>query len=186
MSEMPSETGGIWARRVGLTVLVALAVFGGYKFHQFFSKTRVTATYLSADDILVSAGNALTAYQAKAGAYFQSSPEGEPRILDVNLINIQFLQSAGIKPYEFSVADPFAPEPGGPIHYWTDQESWVVWSAGPDGDYDLDKHAGRSASYAEIAKALETESYDMSKGVNSSGDIVKVYNPAMAAAVQSQ
>jgi hypothetical protein len=186
MSEMPSEAGGIWARRLGLTLLAALLVFGGYKFYDFSTKSRVAANFHAANGLLQSVGDALTAYQAQAGAYFQPSPEGEPRILDETLINIQFLQNAGIKPYEFSVIDPFAPEPGGPIHYWTDHESWVIWSAGPDGDYDLDKYAVRSASYDTIAAAFESATYDPKKGVLSSGDIYKVYHPVTQAAGQGE
>ena len=186
MSDMASEVGGLWARRVGLTVVAILVIAGAYKFHKFSSRNQIAAKLMGVNGQLVMIGDTLDGYHEKAGAYFPPAPEGEPRILDISLINPQFLMAADVDPREFYPDDLFAPEEYAPVHYWTDNTNWLIWSAGPDGDYDLDPYAGRWASYDDIAKALETEYYDMSRGLYSSGDLYKVYHPVAPDAGQAE
>jgi len=68
----------------------------------------------------------------------------------------------------YSVNDPDDPKKSG----------WIVWSAGVDGDYDLDIDAVRRVYNPRInqpSQALLDYSYDPTNGMYSSGDIFRVY-----------
>ncbi|MBI3736283.1 hypothetical protein HY256_07190 [Candidatus Sumerlaeota bacterium] len=52
-------------------------------------------------------------------------------------------------------------------------EGWVLWSAGPDGDYDLDWKLYNPA-LANPAQALAGMAYDPTNGAMSNGDLILV------------
>jgi hypothetical protein len=72
-------------------------------------------------------------------------------------------------------ADPFAPAPGAPFCYWVvpSGAAWIIWSAGPDRDYDLSM-TNLGLLFAPGKgwndKMLSELAYDPTNGIVSSGD----------------
>lgn len=79
-------------------------------------------------------------------------------------------------------ADPFAPAPGATYCYCVPRDAdgqeagWLLWSAGPDGDYDIASHnvAAICAGLAAEPRAgpVQTQ-YDPTNGSVSDGDIAR-------------
>lgn len=73
--------------------------------------------------------------------------------------------------------DPFAPTPGATFCYWTPgdgKQGFIVWSAGPDGVYDLSMANIRTVHDPTLkvpTPALIALTYDPSNGARSRGDI---------------
>ena len=81
--------------------------------------------------------------------------------------------------------DPFAPVKGATFCYWavnaagpgSNHSGWIVWSAGPDGKYDLtlDNIAQAYDPAGDVPSAFLRElTYDPSNGTRSAGDVYRV------------
>lgn len=77
-------------------------------------------------------------------------------------------------------SDPYASVKGSPFCYWTNATAttsatgYILWSAGPDGVYDLKlENIGRAYDFQKNAPTalLIGLTYDPSNGINSEGDI---------------
>lgn len=69
--------------------------------------------------------------------------------------------------------DPFAPTGGAMYCYFRseDKKGGIIFGAGPDRDYDLNPAQILSTADEDITKVLATETYDMTNGTISSGDV---------------
>lgn len=84
--------------------------------------------------------------------------------------------------YVASIApDPFAPAKRAAYCYYADpaNKGWILWSAGPDGKYDLtSENIGRIYNPANLNMAgdlaMQALTYDPTNGVKSSGDIWRI------------
>jgi hypothetical protein len=73
--------------------------------------------------------------------------------------------------------DPFAPQRGASFAYWTDDsgKGWLVWSAGPDSDYDIDPGVDYRPGVEPFpSDLLINHTYDPTNGTTSGGDIWRV------------
>lgn len=82
-------------------------------------------------------------------------------------------------------ADPFAPNPGMTFGYWPgyvtingkpDFFGWILWSPGPDGDYDLTMQNVEQAYNPDEpvpSKLLLSFTFDPTNGSDSNGDIYR-------------
>ena len=68
--------------------------------------------------------------------------------------------------------DVFSPgKEGLPYAYYTKGSGWIVFSAGPDNDYDLVPTRDYDSSTSQPSQRLTVKSYDPTNGTISSGDI---------------
>ncbi len=74
------------------------------------------------------------------------------------------------------IPDPLAPEKTLPYVYHTDEYGWILISAGPDGDYDLNPVQDYDGSIAQPSLHLLTgaATFDPTNGMRSNGDIWRV------------
>lgn len=71
--------------------------------------------------------------------------------------------------------DSFAPFEGLTYCYYTDGPGWILWSAGPDGDYDIVPERDYSSEIDQPSlHLLSTVTYDPTNGTVSDGDIWRV------------
>jgi hypothetical protein len=70
--------------------------------------------------------------------------------------------------------DPFAPDNGAVDSYYCDGGGWILISAGPDGDYDIDPQKLYNSSVPQPSTELLSRSYDPTNGTVSDGDIFRV------------
>lgn len=62
-----------------------------------------------------------------------------------------------------------------PYAYYTDDKGWILFSAGPDGDYDLNPAKDYNSSETQPSAHLKTHgTYDPTNGSQSNGDIWRV------------
>ena len=69
--------------------------------------------------------------------------------------------------------DPFAPDNGAVYSYYCDPNGWILLSAGPDGDYDIDPQKLYNSSVPQPSTELLSKSYDPTNGTVSDGDIFR-------------
>jgi hypothetical protein len=68
--------------------------------------------------------------------------------------------------------DPFSENGEAALGYYTpDGKKWILFSPGPDKDYDIDPEKDLSGNPAEALKKIEALSYDPTNGSISNGDI---------------
>lgn len=68
--------------------------------------------------------------------------------------------------------DPYAPEKGLPFCYYVDGTVWILYSAGPDRDYDfIPRFCWRDVDAQPSDALLISATYDPSNGLKSSGDL---------------
>ncbi|MEO8377924.1 MAG: hypothetical protein ABI579_09665 [Candidatus Sumerlaeota bacterium] len=76
------------------------------------------------------------------------------------------------------LVDPFAANKITGYRYYAVEDGWIVWSAGPDKDYDitpeLDYSPSFKPSYNPVPARLSNVSYDPTNGTISDGDIWRV------------
>ncbi|MGI8908835.1 MAG: hypothetical protein ACR2IE_20370 [Candidatus Sumerlaeaceae bacterium] len=70
--------------------------------------------------------------------------------------------------------DPFAPQWGTPMVYYSDGPAWVLVSAGPDQDYDMVPARDYVSSVTQPSARLLQLAYDPTNGTVSDGDIWRV------------
>jgi Tfp pilus assembly protein PilE len=70
--------------------------------------------------------------------------------------------------------DPFAPDKGAVHSYYCDGGGWILLSAGPDGDYDIDPQKLYNSSVPQPSAELLSKNYDVTNGTVSDGDIFRV------------
>jgi hypothetical protein len=108
--------------------------------------------------------NFLPAVSASRGRpTFRRSSAGGPRTLTTPLAYITQLYP-----------DPFAPDNGAVDSYYCDGGGWILISAGPDGDYDIDPQKLYNSSVPQPSTELLSRSYDPTNGTVSDGDIFRV------------
>lgn len=71
-------------------------------------------------------------------------------------------------------ADPFHRISGVQISYYTDGHAWVLYSCGPDGDFDLDAAVDFDGAADEPGAGLIAKMYDPTNGSMSDGDVIRV------------
>jgi hypothetical protein len=74
----------------------------------------------------------------------------------------------------FLPADPFVEQPNLTFGYYAPPNGWIVWSAGPDGIFDLDWTVYDPAKPQPQPEILARYTYDPTNGVVSPGDIWRV------------
>ena len=68
--------------------------------------------------------------------------------------------------------DPFASPRGASYRYWHDVGGFIIWSAGPDGEYAItDPGEVYSSGEVQPSEALLLRTYDPTNGIFSPGDI---------------
>ena len=75
--------------------------------------------------------------------------------------------------------DPFSPRGKLMLNYFRAEYSWILWSAGPDGDYDIDLNVVQNKidwNVSQPAPESLLYSYDPTNGTLSSGDIIRFKN----------
>ncbi|MCX7011816.1 MAG: hypothetical protein NTW86_04495 [Candidatus Sumerlaeota bacterium] len=74
------------------------------------------------------------------------------------------------------IPDPYADLPGAVGAYYTDPEAlgWILYSEGPDFDYDIDPAKDYNPKQPMPGEALIRKSYDPTNGTPSDGDIFRV------------
>jgi len=75
------------------------------------------------------------------------------------------------------VADPYSPIRGLPFAYWSNGESWILISTGPDSDYDvLPQYDLLVGTHETVYNRLVSRRkiWDPTNGADSSGDIVRI------------
>ena len=80
------------------------------------------------------------------------------------------------------LADPLSHEGELPFVYFASGPNWILVSAGPDGDYDLDpRELDWELSNPEIrlTLALSPSNYDPTNGTSSSGDVWRLKDGAL-------
>ena len=70
--------------------------------------------------------------------------------------------------------DPFSPVPGRTFNYYKNEGGWILWSAGPDNDYDLNYEDYDPRYMKSTYDRLYRSTYDPTNGTASSGDIWRV------------
>jgi Tfp pilus assembly protein PilE len=95
---------------------------------------------------------------------FRNPSAGGPRTLTTPLAYITQLQP-----------DPFAPDKGAVYSYYRDGGGWILLSAGPDGDYDIDPQKLYNSSVTQPSTELLSKAYDPTNGTISDGDIFRVH-----------
>jgi len=70
--------------------------------------------------------------------------------------------------------DPFSPHHSAPYAYYTDGRQYVLFSLGPDTDYDIDPVRDIDFSTTQPSPRLLTLRYDPTNGTGSSGDVWRV------------
>ena len=65
-------------------------------------------------------------------------------------------------------------EPGPTYGYFSDEDGWILFSAGPDYDYDIDPVTDFDSHDPERITALELKAYDPTNGTYSNGDIFRI------------
>ncbi|MCX7000069.1 MAG: hypothetical protein NT106_07225 [Candidatus Sumerlaeota bacterium] len=100
---------------------------------------------------------------ARARPTFRRPSAGGPRTLTTPLAYITQLYP-----------DPFAPDNGAVDSYYCDGGGWILLSAGPDGDYDIDPQKLYNSSVPQPSTELLSKSYDPTNGTISDGDIFRV------------
>ena len=74
-------------------------------------------------------------------------------------------------------SDPFAHATGLPFAYHAvGNEGWIVWSAGPDGRYEIDPATDYDPAERVPKASLTGKTYDPSNGSESRGDIWRTKN----------
>lgn len=71
-------------------------------------------------------------------------------------------------------ADPFVEQPNQTFGYYAPPNGWIVWSAGPDGIFDLDWTRYDPSKPQPQPEILARYTYDPTNGVVSPGDIWRV------------
>lgn len=71
------------------------------------------------------------------------------------------------------LSDPFAPDKGAVFCYYVPPQGngWIVWSAGPDGVYEIDPAADFDPAQDVPSVSLLNKTYDPSNGTESRGDV---------------
>ena len=68
--------------------------------------------------------------------------------------------------------DPFTPQGGWPFAYYRNESGWLLYSPGPDWDYDIRQPEVVYDPHQQVpSAALIALTYDPSNGTRSSGDI---------------
>jgi len=70
--------------------------------------------------------------------------------------------------------DHFAPDEDSIHSYYSDVGGWILISAGPDGDYDIDPQKLYNSSVPQPSQELLSKSYDPTNGTISDGNIFRV------------
>ncbi len=107
-----------------------------------------------------------------ASSYESSATECEPNFAQ-SKVNGPAMLTTPIAYLTSLPYDIFSPAPERTFNYYSDGVGWIVWSAGPDGVYDLDwtKYSGAEP---EIYDLLAPWTYDPTNGTESPGDIVRM------------
>ena len=71
-------------------------------------------------------------------------------------------------------SDAFVPARGVPYAYYTDGSGWIVYSAGPDNDYDLIPAQSYDSKTSQPSPTLLSFSYNPTNGTYSRGDVFRV------------
>lgn len=135
--------------------------------------------------------NALEAYQVDQHAYPGSRPlrdfagrhanwlrkagGWDLETIDPGQLNLQHGLTTPVAYMPALPADLFAKGGALPMAYYCDGEGWLLFSAGPDWDYDIQRPSEvYHSSKTNPAPALIELTYDPTNGVKSSGDIIRV------------
>ena len=173
----PYSPAARWAKRVGLAValaaLAAVTCYGVWSIRRSVVLTRrgilnERFNYLA---------NALANYKNDAGEFMPwTLSESGPQL------NVQFWGQASeafVGSYlQFDMSDPFASKPVQALRYWCGEQGWTIWSAGPDGRYDIVNPADYGSPAPEARSRLAPLQYDPSNGLFSSGDLFYLYRAA--------
>jgi hypothetical protein len=100
---------------------------------------------------------------SRARPTFRRPSAGGPRTLTTPLAYITQLYP-----------DSFAPDKGAVLSYYCDPNGWILISAGPDGDYDIDPQKLYNSSVSQPSTELLSKAYDPTNGTVSDGDIFRV------------
>ena len=80
---------------------------------------------------------------------------------------------------EAYLQDPFKPRGKPKFNFYSVEYSWLLWSAGPDRDYDIDLNVVQNMIDWDIpqpASDILHYAYDPTNGTTSSGDIIRFKN----------
>ncbi len=146
---------------VGLVILLLAAIAA-----PGFFKAKALSEVSRTKSDLRSMATALEAYWIDSAWY--------PPNLNTNPPQVSSALTTPVAYVTMVFPDVFAPTPGTSLRYYTDGKGWIMWSAGPDNDYDLQWQIYNLSFDQPSDELLALYTYDPTNGTVSDGDIWRV------------
>lgn len=193
-AEAPTPLRRKWLRRIALFSLLLLCLAGGCGLAlTYFLRAQNAAFVSRVRSDMRSFATAVDAYYADHRAWPAMRPAAE--LIEpwgggsgVGDPLTGFAPYMSIEPGSSSIAglttpvsyitqliyDPFHKARGAPFGYYTDGTSWVVYSAGPNGEHDFNPATDFDGGTSWPMPGVIAKEYDPTNGLSGRGDLIRV------------